>query len=365
MKRKARLPLTMQRIEAATCPPGKAMFDLWDGLQPACSSGSIRPAARSTWPSTGPAPAGVRCSAGRAWRTCARSPSSRPATRCGSSWGASSRASIRSGTAGRKPKAGSAPRSTPTRRACNSARWSRRRDRMVLLRRELKPLGDVPLARIERSQIVDLITGIERSGRPGAAQDLRKNAAVFLGWAVDAGLLRASPLAGWRRPRRTRAQLVARPGRALEDWEIAVIWRAAEAAPWPFSQYLKMLIICGQRRGETAPCSGRTSTSRPASGRSRTSSARPPGGTACRCLRWRSKSCGRCPRGPLRPHVPGPRVPADDGLVKAAAADHAPDRGRWHAALDATRSAAELPLRPQPPRHRPDLRDVARPCCLG
>jgi integrase len=126
------------------------------------------------------------------------------------------------------------------------------KDRLSLLRRELRPLGNVDLAAITRNDLVRLIDAIEQDGRPGAAQDLRKNAAVFLSWAVDTGLIHASPLAGWRRPRRTRAQLLSRPGRALADWELPIVWAAAEAAGWPFGPYLQMLMLLGQRRGETA-----------------------------------------------------------------------------------------------------------------
>jgi integrase len=133
----------------------------------------------------------------------------------------------------------------------------KRKDRLSLLRRELKPLGNVELDTISRNDLVRLINATEQDGRPGAAQDLRKNAAVFLGWAVDIGLITASPLAGWRRPRRTRAELISRPGRALADWELPLVWATAEATAWPFGPYLKMLLLLGQRRGETALMSWR------------------------------------------------------------------------------------------------------------
>ncbi|MCC2664544.1 MAG: hypothetical protein K0S35_2466 [Geminicoccaceae bacterium] len=127
------------------------------------------------------------------------------------------------------------------------------RDRMSLLRREmLAPLGNVELGTITRNAVVKLINAIEQGGRPGAAQNLRKSVSVFLGWAVDVGLIHASPLAGWRRQRRTRAERLAPAGRALADAELAAFWNAADAAPWPFDGYLKVLLLCGQRRTETA-----------------------------------------------------------------------------------------------------------------
>jgi integrase len=124
---------------------------------------------------------------------------------------------------------------------------------MSLLRRELlDKIGNVDLADLHRAELVRRITEIEDSDRPGTARDLRAKVVVFLGWAVDQGLLRASPLAGWRRPRRTRAERLNRPGRALEDWELPIFWQAASASGWPFGPYLQMLLLLGQRRTETA-----------------------------------------------------------------------------------------------------------------
>jgi hypothetical protein len=45
---------------------------------------------------------------------------------------------------------------------------------------------------------------------------------VFLGWATNEGLISASPLVGWRRERRTRAERLEQPGRALSDDELPV-----------------------------------------------------------------------------------------------------------------------------------------------
>jgi integrase len=129
----------------------------------------------------------------------------------------------------------------------------KRQDVMSLLRRELLDrIGNVDLAGLHRAELVRRIEEVEDSGRPGTAQDLRAKVAVFLGWAVDRGLLTASPLAGWRRPRRTRAERLNRAGRAFEDWELPIFWQAASATGWPFGPYLQMLLLLGQRRTETA-----------------------------------------------------------------------------------------------------------------
>jgi integrase len=121
------------------------------------------------------------------------------------------------------------------------------------LRRELlKPLGNVDLAELDRNKLVQRVSSVEESGRPGAAQDLRSKAAVFLGWAADTGLITASPLAGWRRKRRTRAERLEQAGRAFEDAEIPIFWQAATETEFPFGPYLKLLLLLMQRRTETS-----------------------------------------------------------------------------------------------------------------
>jgi integrase len=128
-----------------------------------------------------------------------------------------------------------------------------RKQVMSLLRREMaRPLGNAELDRLTRNDLVERIAAVEASGRSGTAQELRKVAAVFLGWCADTGRIAASPLAGWRRQRRTRMQRINRPGRALEDRELPLLWQAAAKEGWPFGPYLQMLLLLGQRRTETA-----------------------------------------------------------------------------------------------------------------
>jgi integrase len=124
---------------------------------------------------------------------------------------------------------------------------------MSLLRRELLgPLGNADLASLTRNDFVKRIREVDASGRPGAAKELKTRAGVFLSWCVDHGLITASPLAGWRQQRRTRAERLEKPGRALADWELPELWRAADAQAWPFGAWLKLLLLLGQRRTETS-----------------------------------------------------------------------------------------------------------------
>lgn len=129
----------------------------------------------------------------------------------------------------------------------------KRAEVMSLLRRELRePLGNADLTDITRVDLVKRIEAVKSSGRLGAARELRTRAGVFLGWCVDQGMIHSNPLAGWRQPRRTRAERVEQKGRVLEDRELAGFWRAADGQGWPFGPYMQILLLLGQRRTETA-----------------------------------------------------------------------------------------------------------------
>lgn len=124
---------------------------------------------------------------------------------------------------------------------------------MSLLRRELLgPLGKIDIQLIDRQMVADQVAKLEGQKKPGAAQDLRSKSATFLNWAVNRGLLRANPLGGWRRDRKTRAQYTARTGRALSSDEVKTVWRACSSVSMPYGDYVRILFLLGQRRKETA-----------------------------------------------------------------------------------------------------------------
>jgi integrase len=101
--------------------------------------------------------------------------------------------------------------------------------------------------------MVERVEAIEREGLPGKANDFRAKVGAFLNWAASSGLIPANPLTGWRRARRTRAQRLEQAGRALDDAELPILWRAAEAEEDAFfGAYVRILLLSGQRRSETA-----------------------------------------------------------------------------------------------------------------
>jgi integrase len=122
---------------------------------------------------------------------------------------------------------------------------------MSILRRGLAGLGP-DIAGLTRVDLMDRVEKLEKAGKTGAAASLRTRASGFLNWAANAGLTAANPLAGMRRTRATRSQRVAQVGRALTDPEIKALWAACDKASAPFGDYLRLLLLTGQRRLETA-----------------------------------------------------------------------------------------------------------------
>jgi integrase len=118
------------------------------------------------------------------------------------------------------------------------------------LRRELRDhLGATADVRtITLRQIVDRIEAVGRD-RPGAAGYLRKASTGLFLWLAQRGVIPVSPLAGYRKPRRTRAEMVDQPGRALSDEEIAKLWAATDTR---FGVLGRLCLLTGVRRGEAA-----------------------------------------------------------------------------------------------------------------
>ncbi|MDH3667180.1 MAG: integrase arm-type DNA-binding domain-containing protein [Paracoccaceae bacterium] len=125
-------------------------------------------------------------------------------------------------------------------------------DMIATLKRGLK--GDLLPKELARAMIVAEIERLEYSGRPGAADYFRKTVVTFLNWLVDRGAIAASPMAGYRRPRETRAQrLSRRPWVMCASEEIRQFWTASEAASNPVHRdLLRFILLTGQRRTETS-----------------------------------------------------------------------------------------------------------------
>ena len=122
---------------------------------------------------------------------------------------------------------------------------------MSALRRGLPKLMANDVRTITRADYVTAIAAIERDGRMGAAEDLRKHCRTFAEWCVARGLADYNPLAGLRRPRLTRAERleVTERGRALSDSEFRDVWQTSENLG-SFGGLMQLALLTGMRRGE-------------------------------------------------------------------------------------------------------------------
>jgi integrase len=251
-----RQALTVDRVNAAVCPPGQSQVRLWDAAQPGLlvrvySSGSktywarYRRNGKLQWYKIGSVDAVSLKDA----RDAARIKLGEVAK--GGDPAGERREERRRERAHLEPALDAYERSLEERSVVKRSEY------LSLLRRELLgPLGNVDLDAIRLETIVKRVNALKPK-RPGTAKELRTRAGVFLSWCAAEGLIKLSPLAGYRQPRRTRAQRLAEEqtkdeARALADHEIPILWKAADAEGWPFGPYLQTLLLTGQRRTETA-----------------------------------------------------------------------------------------------------------------
>jgi integrase len=119
-------------------------------------------------------------------------------------------------------------------------------------------------ASVTRAQLVACIDRVRDGSpghapaRPGSVSTFRARLHGLFETALARGLVSANPLAGYRRPRLSRAQRIEaaarRVGRMLSMDEIASLWAACgdpRIRP-AFGAYIRMLAVLGSRRAETA-----------------------------------------------------------------------------------------------------------------
>ncbi|MHC2337004.1 tyrosine-type recombinase/integrase [Bradyrhizobium sp. USDA 4454] len=122
---------------------------------------------------------------------------------------------------------------------------------MSALRRGLKEHADSGVGDLTRRQIMAAVDKVTKTGKRGAAKDLRKHTHTFLEWCVGEGYVDHNVLAGYREPKETRAQRVGRrtKGRALTDEEIIKFWHASGKLG-TFGLLARTCLLGGPRRSE-------------------------------------------------------------------------------------------------------------------
>jgi len=100
------------------------------------------------------------------------------------------------------------------------------------------------VAAITRPEIVDVLDELVAAGLNIKANRQRAVLHTFFGWCWRRGLLDANPVAAIDRPAAESSR-----DRVLADWELALLWRAADGDP-VFGPLYKFLTLTGQRRDE-------------------------------------------------------------------------------------------------------------------
>ncbi|MCP3463485.1 integrase family protein [Bradyrhizobium sp. CCGUVB23] len=122
---------------------------------------------------------------------------------------------------------------------------------MSALRRGHRQHAESGVGDLTRRQIMASVDRVAKTGKRGAAKDLRKHTHTFLEWCVGEGYVDHNVLAGYREPKETRAQRVGRrtKGRALSDEEIIKVWHASGKLG-TFGLLTRMCLLGGARRSE-------------------------------------------------------------------------------------------------------------------
>ena len=101
------------------------------------------------------------------------------------------------------------------------------------------------LASITRAEVHELLDGIVDRGATVQANRVLAALRRMCGWAVERGIIAASPCAGVRAP-----ALEQNRDRVLSDEEIVKLWAALDKIGWPFGPGAKLLLLTGARREE-------------------------------------------------------------------------------------------------------------------
>ena len=114
------------------------------------------------------------------------------------------------------------------------------------LRPALAVWGARPIGSITKRDVLDLIDDIA-SRAPVMACRVQSLLKRLFSWAVERGIVEASPLAGLRPPARELSR-----SRVLSDAELGSVWRACGELGRPFGSIVQLLVLTAARKSEVA-----------------------------------------------------------------------------------------------------------------
>lgn len=117
----------------------------------------------------------------------------------------------------------------------------------ILKREFVGAHGQRDIREIRRADILELMDGAIERGAPYQANRIHANLRKLFNWCVERGIVEASPVLGTKAPTREKAR-----ERVLVDSEITALMRACANEPYPYRQYVPILLATAQRRGEVS-----------------------------------------------------------------------------------------------------------------
>lgn len=102
-----------------------------------------------------------------------------------------------------------------------------------------------PIAELRKRDVIELIDGIADRGSPVMANRTLAAVRRLFNWAAGRDIIEANPAAFVEKPGEE-----IRRDRVLSDAELVEIWRASEAASFPFGDGVRLLILTLCRRDE-------------------------------------------------------------------------------------------------------------------
>lgn len=113
-----------------------------------------------------------------------------------------------------------------------------------IIRQRVTPsLRSKSLLEVKRRDVSAILRPLR--GNPATEKKVFAVMRRLFNWAVNNGDIPVSPMNGMRGPDGAPAR-----DRVLEDWELALVWRASKGLGYPFGPVLRLLIFTGARREE-------------------------------------------------------------------------------------------------------------------
>lgn len=105
-------------------------------------------------------------------------------------------------------------------------------------------LGSVRLDKVSKAHVRQMVGGIEAKYPVAANRALARLRAVF-NWGLEEDLCLTDPTRGVKKPTKEKPT-----ARILTDEELAKVWTACDALEYPAREYMRLLILSGQRRDD-------------------------------------------------------------------------------------------------------------------